>query len=274
VYAFDMDGNPQWKRELGTMQTRNNFGEGSSAALYKDTLVVPFDHEGDSFIAALDAVTGEVRWKTARDEPTTWATPLIVEHDGRVQVVTNGTNRVRGYDLATGELLWACGGQATNPIACPVTLDGLVFCMTGYRGYAAYAIPLSSTGDITGTDRVAWKRTDAGPYIASPLLYDGRLYYTKDRHAVLMVTDAKSGKPIIDAERLPELGILYSSPVAAAGRIYITDRDGVTMVIEPGDSLKVLAMNRLGEGVDATPAIVGRQMFIRGEGHLYCIEQR
>ena len=266
-----MNGTEIWKRDLGDMQTRNGFGEGSSPTLHGNTLVVPWDHEGPSFIAALNAATGETRWKVDRDEPTTWATPLVVEHAGRTQVITNGTVRVRSYDLATGELIWECGGQATNPIPSPVALDGVAFCMTGYRGYAVYALPLDATGDISDTQRILWHRTDTGPYISSPVLYGGQVYVTKSREAILSSFDAKSGTPVFGPRRLPGLGKLYSSPVATADRIYFTDRNGTTLVIKHGTELDVLATNKLDEGIDASLAIVGDQLFVRGERHLYCI---
>jgi outer membrane protein assembly factor BamB len=272
IYCYDLEGKLRWKRDLGDMQTRNAFGEGASPALYKDTLIVPWDHEAQSFIAALDANTGEPRWKTDRDELTTWATPLIVEHDGRVQVIANGSNRVRSYDLKTGEVIWECGGQASNPIPSPVVQNDLVYCMTGYRGYAVYAIPLDSKGDITDSNHIAWSRTDAGPYVSSPLLYGGQLYFTKARDAVLSSLDAATGEPIIEQVRLPGLNSMYASPVAAADRIYFTSREGATIVLKHGPQLDVLATNRLDEGIDASPAIVGKRMYLRGENHLYCIE--
>ena len=125
VYCYDMNGNLQWSKDLGDMQTRNGFGEGASPALDGDTLVVNWDHEGDSKIYALDARTGDVKWEKPRDERTTWNTPLVAEYNGRTQVITNGTNRSRSYDLATGELLWECGGQTDNPIPSPMRLDDL-----------------------------------------------------------------------------------------------------------------------------------------------------
>lgn len=274
IHCFDFEGDLKWQRDLGDMRTRNAFGEGGSPALHGDTLVVPFDHEGDSFIAALDAKTGEIRWKKDRDEPTTWGTPLIVAHEGKTQVIMNGTRRVRSYDLSNGELLWSCGGQATNPIATPVALDGVVYCMTGYQGYAVFAIPLSARGDITGSDKIVWSKTDAGPYIASPLLYKGLLYYTKSRDALLLIADAKTGKPLIEPTRLEALNVLYASPVGAADRVYYTSRDGTTLVLKHGSEVKILATNKLDEGIDASPALVGKQMFIKGERHLYCIEER
>jgi outer membrane protein assembly factor BamB len=189
-------------------------------------------------------------------------------------VVTNATNRVRSYDLDTGELIWECGGQASNAIPSPVTQDGLVYCMTGYRGYAVYALPLDSRGDITDTEQIAWSRTDVGPYVSSPVLYGGQLYFTKERNAVLSSLDAKTGEPLIDQVRLQGLNSMYASPVAAAGRIYFTSREGATIVLRHGPKLEVLATNRLDEGIDASPALVGSQMFLRGEKHLYCVEEK
>lgn len=272
IYCYDLDGHLQWKRDLGRMETRNDFGEGSSPALFGDTLVLTWDQEANSFITALDAETGETRWKVDRDEPTTWATPLITEYQGVTQVITNGTNRVRSYDLRTGELIWACGGQFTNPIASPVRFQDLAIAMTGYRGYAVYAVPLSACGDVTDTESIAWKRGDAGPYISSPVLYEGILYFTKSRDAILYGVHPGNGTAIIEQERIPGLGTLYSSPVAAAGRLYFTDRDGKTVVLKHGPKLEVLATNELPEVIDASPAIVGSQLYMRGEKHLYCIE--
>jgi outer membrane protein assembly factor BamB len=273
IFCYDMEGNLQWERDLGDMRTRNAFGEGASPKLEGDTLLVPWDQEEQSALYALDARTGETRWQVDRDEATTWATPLVVEHDGRRQIVMNG-RRARGYDFESGDLLWECGGQASNPIACPITHEGLVYCMTGHQGNAVFAIPLGAAGNITGTADVAWQRTDTGPYIASPVLYGGILYVTKSRDAALSRLDPRTGAPLDGLTRLPGLGTLYASPVAAADRLYYTDRDGTTLVIAHGAELKVLTTNKLGEGIDASPAIVGKQMFLRGARHLYCVEAR
>ena len=141
-----MQGNVLWQRDFGAMRTAAGFGEGSSPTIHNGTLVVPWDHEGDSFIVALDAKTGEEKWKVARDEGTTWATPLVTEYEGQTQVITNGKNRVRSYDLSNGDLIWECGGQASNPIPSPVRFRDTVIVMTGFRGYAIYCIPLSQGG--------------------------------------------------------------------------------------------------------------------------------
>ena len=270
IYCFDMEGNLQWDCDFGEMRTAARFGEGSSPALRDDTLVVPWDHEGDSFIVALDAKTGKEKWKVDREEGTTWATPFIVDYDGRTQVVMHG-RQVRSYDFATGELIWECGGQASNPIATPVVHDGLVFCMTGHRGFAIYAIPLSARGDITDSGTIAWHTKEAGPYVLSPVVYKGQLYFTKARNGVLLSRDAKTGEPLIDETRLPGIDQLYASAVAAADRIYLTGRSGTTLVLKHGHEFDVLASNTLDEGIDASAALVDNELFLRGESHLYCV---
>ncbi|QDU75701.1 outer membrane biogenesis protein BamB [Bremerella volcania] len=274
IYCFTMDGKLIWKRDLGKQQTRNAFGEGSTPALYQNTIIIPWDHEGDSFVLALNATTGEDLWKVDRDEATSWATPVVAEHNGAAQVILNGSTRVRSYDVASGKLIWECGGQATNPIATPITYEGKAICMTGYRGYAVYAISLDAKGDVTNNENfIAWSRSDVGPYIASATLLNGRLYVTKSRDGVLYCLDASNGETLYGPERLPEASTLYSSLVAADGKVYVSDRDGTTVVLEDGPELKVLAVNQLAEGIDASIALSGNQLFLRGEGHLYCIQQ-
>jgi outer membrane protein assembly factor BamB len=273
VYSYDMDGNLRWKKELGIMKTRNQFGEGSSPALHEDTLVINFDHEGQSFITALDANTGETKWKVDRDEETTWNTPLILEHGGKTQVIVNGMNRARGYDLANGEIIWECGGQAMGAVPTTVAYGDVAICMTGHRGEALFAIPLSSQGDITDSDKVAWSLDKDTPYVPSPLLYGDHLYFTKSNQGVLSCYKADTGEQVFKATRIPDIDMIYASPVGAAGRIYIPGRNGMTAVIEHGDEFEVLASNQLDEPIDATPALVDNEIIIRGEKSLYCIAE-
>jgi len=272
VYCYDLDGNPVWQRDLGTMQTRSQFGEASSPALQDGKLIIPWDHEGQSKLFALDANTGQTLWQAERDEPTTWATPLITEWQGSWQVVTNG-KRVRSYALETGELLWEAGGQVDNPIPTPVRYQDFVIAMTGYRGNAIHAIKLDATGDVTGTDAVLWSRDDAAPYVASPVLYNGRLYFTKSRDGILSSVDAETGEVVIAQKRLPQISSIYASPVAAQDRIYITGREGATVVLRHGPEFEVLATNQLDDVLDASPVMIGDLLYLRGERFLYCIGQ-
>jgi outer membrane protein assembly factor BamB len=272
LYCYRLDGKLEWHRDLGRMETRYGWGEGISPVLHGDTLVMNWDHEAGSFIVALDARTGKTLWKVERDEPTSWATPLVITHQGRTQVIVNATKRIRSYDLTTGQLLWQCGGQTVNVIPSPVANDRVVVCMSGYRGSAASAVRLDASGDVTETTQVIWRYDRGTPYVPSPLLADGRLYFTQANSGLLTCLDIASGKPLIDRERLPALNSLYSSPVAAKDRIYLVARDGTALVIRRSDKLEILATNRLDDPVDASPAIAGKQLFLRGEKYLYCIE--
>ena len=272
LYCYDMKGNLVWEKDLGDMQTRNSFGEGSSPALHGDTIVVNWDHEGEDFIVALDKKTGKERWRQQRDEPTTWSTPLVVEHGGKAQVVVCATNKIRSYDLATGAQIWECGGMTTNVIPTPISEGGRLYATSGYRGAALLAIQLGRTGDLTGTDAIAWQHGKATPYVPSPLLVNGRLYFYSGNNGILSCCDAANGKQLIEAQRIDELlGGVYASPVCADGRIYLVGRDGKTVVIKQSDTLEILATNILDDRIDASPAIVGKNIFLRGHQSLYCI---
>ncbi|HUG19030.1 MAG TPA: PQQ-binding-like beta-propeller repeat protein [Planctomycetaceae bacterium] len=273
LYCYDLDGELLWKRDLGTVNTRLSFGEGCSPVVYRDRLIVNRDNEDQSTITVLDSKSGKTVWSADRDEPSAWATPLVVEVGGTTQVITNASNRVRSYDLADGSLIWECGGQVGNVIPSPVTNGELVFCLSGYRGSAALAIPLDSTGDLTGSDKIAWSVSRGSPYVPSPLLYDGLLYFNKSNDAIISCIEAQTGKILIGETRLPGVRRIYASPVGAAGRVYFVGRDGDTTVLERGEELKVLATNQLDEGCETSPAIVGKQMFLRGKNHLYCLEE-
>jgi len=273
LYCYDIEGKLQWEQDFGDMQTRAGFGEGATPVLYGDTIVVNWDHEGDSFIFAVDAATGKEKWRQPRDERTTWVTPMVVEYNGRKQVITNGSNKSIAYDLETGDVIWECGGQVANPIPSPLVCNDAAILMTGYQGFALHVVPLSATGDVTGSDQIVWSRNTSTPYVSSPILVDDKLYFTKARNAILTCVDAKTGEVHFEEERLPEMNELYASPVAADGKIYISARNGNVCVIKVSDQLEVLANNSLGETIDASPAIVGDTMYIRGAEHLFCIAE-
>ncbi len=271
LFCYTMDGKAVWNRDFGDMRVRNGFGEGSSPTLADNLIIVPWDHEGKSMLYALDKKTGETVWEVSRDEPTCWATPLIVaDGSGNKQIVMNGQTAARAYDLKTGKELWQCGGQTQRPCASAVAMDGIVYVASGFRGAFIGAFDLNGRGDLKGTKSVLWTQSKDTPDVASPLLTNGRLYYYKEKTGLLTCIDAKSGKTLFSASRVPGVSRTYASPVAAAGKIYLTDRGGAITVIEDSPTLKVLATNEVGEGVDATPALVGTQLFVRGEKHLFC----
>jgi outer membrane protein assembly factor BamB len=274
IYCYDLDGKPIWRRDLGQLHTRLGWGEAVTPVVHGDSLLLNWDQEADSALYCLDARTGETRWRTPREERSSWNTPLVVEHRGKTQVIVNATNRIRSYDLATGQEIWQCGGMTVNAIPSAVTDGETVYVMSGYQGSMAVAISLDAAGDVTDTPAVKWKHGRGTPYVPSPVLVNGRLYFTQANTNLLTCLDAATGKPLIDRERLPGATSFYASPIAAADRLYFVDQKGSTVVLKQADKLEVLATNKLDDQTDASPVAVGRQLFLRGEKYLYCIEAR
>jgi outer membrane protein assembly factor BamB len=232
--------------------------------------VVVWDEEGDSFIYALDKNSGEVLWKKPRNERSSWSTPSIIEFEGQTQVVVNGTKAVRSYDLKSGDLIWECSGQTANAIPSPVHQDGIVIAMSGFRGNALHAIRLGHKGVLTGTDAVVWSHDRGTPYVPSPLLFDGKLWFCQKNDGILSCFGATSGEMFYSQERLGIRGV-YASPIAAGNRVYIAGRDGNTVVVENSTQFKILKTNRLEEKFDASPVVVGDYLYLRGQNTLYCI---
>ena len=275
LYCLDTGGRLLWSRDLGDMQVKHGHGEGASPLLHGETVVVNWDHEGASVIVALAKRTGEELWRQPRDEVTSWATPIVVTHDGQAQVVVSGTRRVRGYDLKTGAVIWEAGGLPGNIVASPVGADGMVFAAGSYEKQTLLAIRLTGAkGELTGTQQIAWQKNRSTPYVPSPLLYDGWLYYLRHYQGVLSRVNAKTGDEPSGPFRLGSVFNIYSSPVAAAGRIYVTDRNGKTLVMSNDAEPKALTLNKLDDRFSASAALVGDAIFLRGEKFLYCIGEK
>jgi outer membrane protein assembly factor BamB len=275
LYCLDLDGRLQWQKNFGPMNTKHGHGEGSSPVLRNGTLIVNWDHEGDSFIVALEAKTGRERWRQSRGEVTSWSTPIVVQPtDSPTQVVVPGTHFVRGYDLATGRVIWQCGGMSANIVASPVYADGIVYVGSSYETQALLAIRLGgAAGDITESDHVVWSRRRGTPYVPSLLLHRGSVYFLRHYQGILSRVDARTGEELVGPFRLGPVRNVYASPVAAGNRIYITDLDGTTIVLTDDEVPRVLSVNRLDDQFSASAAIVGKQLFLRGEKTLYCIGQ-
>lgn len=272
IYTYDLDGKKLWEKQLGKMRTRAGFGEGASPALTEKALIVLWDHEEQSFIVALDKRTGKELWRKDRDEQTSWTTPVVVKVAGAEQVIVSGSKRTRSYDAGSGEVIWEAGGLTQNVIPTPVIGHGLVYVMSGYRGTALQAIKLSAKGDVTDDKgAIKWSYDRSTPYVSSPVLSGDRLYFHKSNSAYLSCVDAKTGKPIYLDERLDGIRGIYASPLAANGYLYVVGREGTALVIKDSDQLEVVATNKIQEKMDASPVILGDQLFLRGHRHLYCI---
>jgi len=274
LYCLDMKGNIKWQKDLGKMNIKAGFGEGGSPNLAGENLIVVRDHEGDSFIYALNKKTGEIAWEKSRDEGTLWTSPIVADVNGQSQIIVNGSNRIRSYNAKNGDLIWECSGQTANAIPTPVLSSDMVFCTSGFRGSKLQAIKLGKTGDLTGTDAIAWELNEDTPYVPSPILYKDKLYVGSGNKNIISCYNAKTGKPYYVKQKLEEIKDVYASPAAAADRVYFVGRNGITYVIKNSDKLEVISVNKLDDGIDCSPAIAGNEIYLKGKKNLYCITQK
>ena len=275
LYCLDFNGESVWETDLGQMYPLHGHGEGSSPALYHDMIIITWDHEGPSFVVAFDKRTGEERWKTSRDEVSSWTTPIVVEGIDKPQVIISGSKFVRGYDPINGKIIWECSGLSVeNVVASPVTNDSMVYVGSSYDKQSMLGIRFDDAkGDITGTRQVIWQRTRGAPYVPSPLLYGDSLYFIRHFQGIITRVNALTGKDQSGPFRLKGIGYVFASPVGAADRIYISDRNGKTAVISHDPNLEILALNHLDESFSASPAVVDQELFLRGRSSLYCIAE-
>jgi outer membrane protein assembly factor BamB len=274
LFCFDVEGKQIWQADLPLMEKYSEYGEGASPAIAGDKVIVIQDHMGESAIFAFDKHTGKLAWKQNRgDGQSAWPTPLPIAVDGKIQVVVSGNREMKAYDAATGDVVWTCQVSQTGTVPSPVTGHGNVYYMCGHPGSSVMAIQLGRTGELAGTDAIKWEVTRGAPYVTSPLLYEDRFYFLKKYRGAISSYDAVTGKALFAEEKMDGMGRCYASPVAAAGRIYIADQRGTVTVLKHGDAFEILATNKLDEGFDASPAIVGDELYLRGENHLYCIAE-
>jgi outer membrane protein assembly factor BamB len=274
VYCYDMDGKQIWNKDLGKMRIKRAFGEGSSVALAGNAIIVIMDHEEQSKIYALNKENGDILWEKDRDERTSWATPLPIEFEGKIQVVTNATTFIRSYDVTTGDIIWQCTGQTENVIPSPVQYGNMVICTSGFRASKIQCIELGHEGNLNGTDAIKWEsESRTTPYVPSPLLYGDRFYVLYNINEILSCYNAKDGKPLYESQTLDDAKGYYASPVGAADKVYLTSQNGVTIVVKNADTFEILAKNKLDDNFDASPAIVGNQIILKGHKYIYCIEE-
>jgi outer membrane protein assembly factor BamB len=275
VYCYTMDGQLVWEKDFGVqLQMFNGFGEGAWPALDGDKLLLVFDHQADSFLVALDKNTGRELWRTPRPGNTgarNWTGPVVVTHEGRKQVVVSASNRVCGYDLETGKLIWEASGLGPNTVASPVVFEGLVFAGNGAGEARLFAVRLGRQGDLSGTDAIAWRNDRGNPHSASPVLHDGKLYLLTDS-GMLSCLDAKTGKPYYQQVRMPKPYNFKASPVAAGGKLYLASEDSDVIVVRLGEKFEVLATNTLPDQMFVgTPAISEGSIYLRGQNTLFCV---
>lgn len=274
LYCLDMNGNIKWKRNFGQMDIVASFGEGSSPAISRDKIFIQWDHQGKSSMFALNKKDGTDAWKLDREEITSWATPLVVEVNGKAQVITSATNKVRSYDSETGQIIWECTGMTKNVIPSPMLADGILYLMSGFRGNAIKAIDLAkASGDITGTPTILWEYNQDASYTPSPVLMDGKLYFLKGNSGVISCLNAKDGKVLYSNQKLDGITNIFSSPTGSKDQIYIAATN-VVDVVKAGAEFSLLSKNTLDDTFEASPVVVGNELFLRGYKYLYCISEK
>jgi outer membrane protein assembly factor BamB len=290
LVCYDLDGNVKWEKRLPIPE--NPYGAVASPIVAGDFLVL--NHQGkDAYLAALNRRNGETVWKTDRSLfQYGWSTPVHWRHDGIDEIVVLGgdfkpNQRLMAYNLSDGAERWWVGGLPPCGKSTPVVGDGLLFFAAPdiilepiaeqrnperaaqiYANNAAriMAVRPGRTGELSEAN-IVWSERKGVPGVPSPLYYNGRIY-TVQNGGIVFCRDAKTGK-LVYSGRLGALGYYYSSPVAADNKIYISSADGVVVVLDAGDELKILAANKLDGGILATPAIVAGNLYVRTESHVY-----
>lgn len=284
LFCYDVEGNLLWRKDLGTLSVGwfyddgFEWGHSSSPILYQDRVILQVDRAREPFIAAYALADGKEIWKTSRDNIPSWGTPALLEGPDGVEIVTNGSRKIRGYDAETGKELWSLGPHSEVTVGSVVTGQGLAFAVGNWRPIRAiYAIRPGGRGDIsladeaTSNEHIAWHLPRGGTYVPTPLVY-GDTFYTLANNGVLVAYDAATGERHYRARVAGRGGAAFSaSPVAAGGRLYVAGEDGDVFVVRHGRSFELLAENKMDEIIMASPAISGDVLLIRTLENLYAI---
>jgi len=277
LYCLDAEtGESLWDVDFGDMKTKHGHGEGSSPVLKGDGIYVVWDHEGLSFLAALDKNTGKKLWRQPRNERTSWSSPIAIEVDGQPQIIAAATERIRAYHPKTGDVIWECGGLSDNVVATPVfsKKHDILLATSSYNFQSMLAMNVKgAAGDITDSDRILWTQKKRTPYIPSPLLFQDHVYFLGHYQGVLSRVHIQSGEAPSGPFRIDGLYDIYASPVAANDHIYLVDRSGIVVVLSGGTTPEPVAVNQLDDRFSATPALVGKDLILRGEKFLYGIRE-
>ena len=278
VAALTMEGDTAWTRRFDAHNGQQLFGTAASPVLHDGRLYVVNDNTTQSYLASLDAETGDELWRIDRDEVENWSTPLVWENALRTEIVTAGRRRIRSYDL-DGHELWSVGGMTVNVVPTPFTKHGLVYISSGYPGgrpRPVYAIRPGAAGDIslrdgeTNNDYIVWYQPLLGTYNTSALVYGDRYYTLLDR-GFLLANDALTGRKVYGRQRVAPGTGFSASPWAYNGQIFLLGEDGDTYVIQAGPEFRVLRTNSLNEMSLATPAVLRGSLIIRTQTKLYRI---
>jgi outer membrane protein assembly factor BamB len=282
LFVYDVHGKELWKKDLGVLdpgyygQPDLQWGYASSPVIHGELLILQCDLQKNSFIVAFNLADGTQVWRTERDDIPAWSTPVIYHGKTRTELVTSGSRFYRAYDPRTGKELWRLHDGGEVKVPSPVVANDLFFLSGGNpRGREFYVVRPGGSGDISpgkeeATRYVAWRKAKGSPYTPTPLVYGGHLYICND-NGVLTVYDAATGDLVYQARVGTTNSTFSASPVAARGRIYLASEDGEVFVVRAGEKYELLATNRMGEALMATPAISDGMLLIRGQRHLFAV---
>lgn len=286
VHAYDVNGRFLWKVDLGRLDLgaydipTYEWGPASSPIIWNKLVILQCDTQADSFILALDADTGKTVWKTEREEIPSWGTPTVATTSAGPVLVANASNYIRGYDPRTGKELWRLGRSSKITAPTPVFTDDMFVVASG-RGpeRPIFVVRAGARGDLTlpdgkaSSEAVVWSRTGRGSYMPTPLVYDGILYVLAN-NGLFDAYDLRTGEEVY-RQRLPLVGSGFSaSPVAADGKIYLSNEDGDILVIAAGRKFAHIATNPVGELLMATPAMSDGVMYVRSSASLFAIGRK
>jgi outer membrane protein assembly factor BamB len=268
LLAVDFDGKQVWHRGLGEITLYH--GSAGSPLLYKDRVIQFQDQRRGSFIAAFDQRTGKTLWWTPRQEKIGWRSPIAIRAGNRDEIIVSSQDRVTAYDPETGRELWNCSGNTMEVTPTPAVGHGLVFCPSGRAG-PTLAIRPGGAGNVTAS-HIAWQTPRGSPFIPSPLVYGKYLYLVNDMNSVATCFEAASGK-LMWQGRLGEAHreSFSASPLGVDGKVFFTNDEGQTFVLEAGPEFRLLRVNELGERILATPALVDGRWYFRTERHLLAV---
>lgn len=284
--AIETDGTVRWKTNLFERYGEDNrfWDFGTSPVLTKKDVVMAHMHDGDSWLAAFDKVTGQVSWKVPRNYETPtegrqgYSTPIVFSHEGTEAILVWGAQHLTAHDAANGKLIWSCGGF--NPdearywpsVAGPVISGtvAVVPCGRADRGQPRlHGIKLGGSGDVTETHRL-WQRDDTGSFIPTPGAHDGRVYVIGDRGDIHCI-DPRTGKTIWSGTFPRGKGNFYASPLIAGGHLYAAREGGMFYVIKLGDKFEIVSEIDMKDQIIASPIAVSDRLLIRTGQYLYCI---
>jgi outer membrane protein assembly factor BamB len=286
VYAYDVSGRPLWKVDVGRLDLgaydipTYEWGPASSPIIWNNLIILQCDTQTDSFLLALDGATGKTVWKSDRDELPSWGTPTIANTESGPVLVTNASNFIRGYDPRTGKELWRLGGSSKITAPTPIYGEGLFVVASG-RGpeRPIFVVKPSAHGDLTlpegktASEQIVWSKTGRGSYMPTPLAYNGILYVLAN-NGTFDAYNLKTGQELY-RQRLPTIGSGFSaSPIAADGKIYLSNEDGEILIIAAGEKFNHLGTNSMGELLMATPALSDGVMYVRSSASLFAIGQK